>query len=196
MTECSAKRHDTFTAYKVDKCRCPAARNIVREKQIEYRNRKKAGEEILVDATVTKRQLRALMGAGHTTVTLAQELGLRGRRNVHRIFTSQRVTPSTRDKVQALYDALQNVPGASQRLRLLGEARDWATPYAWDDITDPEATPVGLRETQPSGTPRLNKSKELVFEYQCIRDSGLSHEYALKELGVTHDAWQKAQKRA
>ncbi len=196
---CLAKTHNSTSAYVQFRCRCPETLRLRRDQQREYRARHNLpkGERALVDATATHRRIRAMMALGHTGPELGQLLGGWSREHVHEVLKRPRVTRGTQDKFEALYDTVHMLPGASQRLRLLGEARGWVVPLAWDDITDLDETPTGVRaQSKEQSTRVLNKARELMYEYQCIRDSGIGHEYALKELGVVESAWYAAMQRA
>lgn len=215
---CLAKTHNSTYAYVQFRCRCPETLRLRRDQQREYRARHNLpkGERALVDATATHRRIRAMMALGHTGPELAGMLrrseddvsssrpgdGLRSspqwsREHVHEVLKRPRVTRGTQARFEALYDTVHMLPGASQRLRLLGEARGWVVPLAWDDITDLDETPQGVRaQSKEQSTRVLNKARELMYEYQCIRDSGIGHEYALKELGVVESAWYAAMQRS
>jgi hypothetical protein len=152
-----------------------------------------------------------MMALGHTGPELGRLLGGWSREHVHEVLKRQRVTRGTQAKFEALYDTVHMLPGASQRLRLLGEARGWVVPLAWDDITDLDETPTGVRPADAKGkksapTTRAGRaaraqnrerrsSREMLFEYNLIRESGMGHEFALKELGMAESAWYAAYQR-
>lgn len=189
---CLSKRHGNHHAYRAYRCRCPETFAFMAKVQREGRERRQAGTAGVVDATPTLRRLQALVAAGWTCQELAGHLGYSTRQAVKDIMESPRVYRATHDKVEALYSALQALPGPSQLNRQRSRRKGWAVPFAWDDetIADPEAQP-------DHGAPRRGwlPAKELLYEYQQIRDSGMTHAYALKELGVKHDAWEAAMKK-
>lgn len=189
---CPSRIHGTGHAYRRLNCRCPETMAALAAEQAAYRERKKAGIQGFIDATETHRMLRALMAAGHTCTDLSERLGYSGREGTRQLFRSRRVHRDTYSRIKSLYDAMQNVPGASVRGKRRAASKGWAVPFAWDPetITDPEAQP-------DHGAPRRGwlPAKELLYEYQAIRDSGMTHAYALRELGVKHDAWEAAMKK-
>lgn len=162
----------------------------VREVTKRHRERKRAGEGFYIDATVTHRMIRAMMAQGWTYRDIGQRLGGKSPQAVCNVMRSTRVTPGTQQAYEALYGAMQTLPGPSRITRDRAKKGKWAPALAWDDITDPEAT--------PNAGPRRRRltTKETLYEYQLIRDSGMSHEYALKELGISHDTWSTAKWRA
>lgn len=158
------------------------------KEQAEWRRRKKEGIPGWVDPTETHRQIRALAAAGWTAQQLADRLGWKCGETLLQVLQSRRVLRTTREQVSALYVALENVPGPSERARVLAAGKGWAVPFAWDPetIADPEAKP-NTGESRRT----LQRRSETLYEYQCIRDSGMSHEYALKELGITQSTWNQ-----
>jgi hypothetical protein len=196
MPNCPGTKHGTASAAANYKCKCPEAIELRRIQKRNHSAARKKGQRTREDATVTVRKLRALQALGYTNRAISEVSGIEEemvRRLIAGMFRS--VAPRTACRASLAYEQMAKVSQPTPRTwtaQKRAQALESAPPAAWDDITDPEATPVGLRETQTSEGRRLNKAKELLFEYDLIRDSGLSHEYALKELGVTHEAWWKA----
>jgi hypothetical protein len=96
----------------------------------------------LIDATGTRRRLRALAAIGWSTPLLAQHLG-RHRGPLRRDFYEQSVKASTAEGVRRLYDQLWDTkpPESTTRERMAAsKARNtatrngWRPPLAWDDI--------------------------------------------------------------
>lgn len=100
------------------------------------------GGPLTVDATGTRRRLRALACNGWTNDLLAARLGVSG--SAVRAWTyNERVRRSTVARVAALYDQLWDQPGASSRTAARAARAGWAPPLAWDDdtIDDPASRP-------------------------------------------------------
>lgn len=189
---CLSKRHGNHHAYRAYRCRCPETYAFMAKVQRESRARREAGISGVVDATATHRRIKALVAAGWTCEQLGKHLGYNTRQAVKDLLDGPRVYRSTHDRVEALYVTLQNLPGPSQLNRMRSVHKGWAVPYAWDEdtITDPAAEPDHGTRTRG-----WLPAKELMYEYGVIRDSGMTHAYALKELGVSDDAWKAAKKR-
>ena len=109
----------------------------------------KAAERI--DATGSRRRVRALIAVGWTVREIAHALGIEyNTLRVHRDSFSQRIDAGRAKQIRELYTRWWNVtptgPGA-ERARSTAKRKGWAPPMAWDDdtIDDPQAKPVGLR---------------------------------------------------
>jgi hypothetical protein len=99
-----------------------------------------------VEATGTRRRLRALLAIGWTHTALAAEL-CRTTTSLTRSMTSETVTARTARQVSDLYERLWDKPPhhatdeeltAINAARALAACRGWPPPLAWDDIdTDP-----------------------------------------------------------
>lgn len=93
------------------------------------------------------RRVRALYAIGWSTEILAQRTGIpqeqlrifmRGKRR-----TSYR---STAEKIFAIYDELQEIPGPSRYALNRAKARGYAPPMAWVDIDNPRERPLVPRK--------------------------------------------------
>lgn len=96
-----------------------------------------------VDATGTRRRLRALMAIGHSLISIARELR-------HAVGALSKVVNghypmvrgTTARAVAALYRLWSARPGRCVRSRTRAAAEGWPGPLAWDrDIDDPNAQP-------------------------------------------------------
>lgn len=98
-----------------------------------------------VDATGSRRRLRALSANGWTSRALAQQLGHADHSTVLEVRSGSTLTIRrfTADAVRGLYDRLWDVDGGSARARRHAQRHGWPVPLAWDDdtIDDPTATP-------------------------------------------------------
>lgn len=185
-TGCKSPIHGTGHAYRRKGCRCPDTMAAIAAAQQEYRDRKRRNSApVLMDSTEAHRMLRALFAAGFTGGELSERLGYAGREGAVQLLRSKRVHPTTHARIQALYGALEAHRGHS--LRTAGRARrkGWAVPFAWDPhtIDDPLCAPA-----QEAAEGRRSRA-EILYEYTTIRDRGMSHAFALAELGVSHDAY-------
>ncbi|MGY5884761.1 helix-turn-helix domain containing protein [Modestobacter lacusdianchii] len=103
-----------------------------------------------VDATGTRRRLRALIAVGWPAELLAAQLSRRPS-SLSRSVTGESVTARTAHDVAALYERLWNArpPGATDEQRAAADAarahaaeRGWLPPLAWDDIDADPAPPA------------------------------------------------------
>lgn len=139
---CRAAVHGTFSAYRRG-CRCPAAR----EQWRLYHKQRREGRARprVVDATGTRRRLRALAALGWPMVILAAQLGYREAQAVSRLCQpgTTRVNVATAAAVRRLYDQLSMTPGPSPRARATAARSGWLPPLAWDDadLDNPAAAP-------------------------------------------------------
>lgn len=195
---CLSKRHGTHHAYKAFGCRCPEMLVAAAEYRRTQRARVKENGPAVVDGTPTHRRIRALQAAGWTSEELAEKLGNTVTAGaVRKLLENPRVYRTTQDRIEALYETLTMLPGPSEVNRVRSARKGWAPPLAWDDITDLEAQPdfgteLGYRRGVAAGR---RSSREMMYEYKTIRESGIGHAYALKELGVRQDAWEAARRR-
>lgn len=140
---CTARRHDTYSAYVAHGCRCPEAREQTRIRRKRYRERRQP--PALVAATGTRRRLQALMAIGWPTAEICARLGWTGRRSrdmITQIMHRDRVHRRTRDAVAALYEQLSMTPGPSQCARSRAAVLGYLPPLAWDDPDHDPAPPV------------------------------------------------------
>lgn len=123
---CTADRHDTMTAYKNHRCRCPEATRKV----VDYDRRRDAG---LVHpsqpATMTMRRLQALATLGWPADQLAPLIKRNPvsvsqiRRGAH-----QMVTGTTALAVHQVYRRLHKTAGPSDRTRAYAARQGWTLP--------------------------------------------------------------------
>lgn len=120
---------------------CRAAH--VRAAQRYRKRRILAHAPLKVDATGTRRRLRALARIGWTGAVLGERLGV-SRDAVNKMTRHAQVYRTTAEKVAALYDELSMTPGPSERVRRMAKAKGWPPPLAYDeeDLDDPRARPA------------------------------------------------------
>lgn len=146
-------RHGTNAGYvqhilqKIAPCDpCREAHTIHKR---EARNRRyiQGVDKFRVDATGTRRRIRALIRMGWRYKDMDSWLGYRSA-NTHNLNRSDtlHVHLETAGAVKRMYDELSMRIGPSVRNRAVAERWGWASPLAWDDdtIDDPAARPVGV----------------------------------------------------
>lgn len=134
---CAATRHGTATAYQVDGCRCPEAKEAQRLYRKRLRHDHHSGRVRKVDATGTRRRWQALMAIGWTNDSLMRRLGYATCGNW--IAYADSVHVDTARRVKDLYNELWDQPGPSKWTRTWARNRGFRLPMAWDDdsIDDP-----------------------------------------------------------
>lgn len=135
---CAATRHGTATAYQVDGCRCPDAKEAQRIYRKRLSHDHHTGRARKVDATGTRRRWRALMALGWTNHGLMNRLGYAACGNW--IAYADSIHVDTARKVKDLYDELWDQPGPSQWTRTWAANRGFLPPMAWDDDTIDDAS--------------------------------------------------------
>ena len=119
------------------------------EKQRQHERRTR-GIRRLVDATGTRRRLRALSAIGWSLAALAAEMEYANPRSMQFMLHRDKVNRETAAKIAALFDRLSMTPGPSKSARDRALSKGWAPPLAWDEgtIDDPNAVPRGLRRDE------------------------------------------------
>lgn len=117
----------------------------------------------LVDATGTKRRVRALQAIGHTYLDIANAGGGTPR-GLQKLATGNRsqTKRTLAEQVEAVYERLSRTPAEPSRkatlVRNIAAERDWDGPEAWDgiDIDDPDAQPRKPQRsrTKPEAAPQ------------------------------------------
>ena len=131
-----------------------------------------AGGPVMVDATGTKRRLRALARIGWSFVHVAAELGV-SRAAVQQYLANGQVYQTTAARIADLYDRWWDQPGPSVRAACRAERRGWPPPLAWDDdeIDDPAATPAPPPTVIRS---RMNRDPDREEKVMELTRAGLS----------------------
>lgn len=125
---CRADRHDTHAAYG-DGCRCPAA---VRANS-HYAKRIRTRRNVIVDADLAAKQLRALAAIGHSLPHIATQVGvtkdaLMNIRSGHR----RQIKRATARNIESYYRSHRAVPGTSARSRTEAARHGWTPPSPAD----------------------------------------------------------------
>lgn len=132
-------QHGTQRAYVADRCRCLPCRAAHANATTSYRNGG-SWQRAYIDATDTKRRLRALAAAGVTTRRIATHAGISADMVTYlRSGKQLRVTPRHADIVARAYDALwltgRNDPDARRTMTIV---RAIGYESALDDSGDDE----------------------------------------------------------
>jgi hypothetical protein len=149
---CSASRHGTTVGYRTTYgCTCPAAVAAAYRWHKAARIRKARGQTLRIDATGTRRRIRALVANGWTLEELGARLGGITPAAVSRLARWDVVLRSTADRVAALYIDLADTPGPSQKSARRARTRGWLPPMWWDDdtIDDPNYQPCTSESERP-----------------------------------------------
>jgi hypothetical protein len=158
-----------------------------------------------VDATGTRRRLRALAAIGYTRPQLATRLHETPSR-ISYLLTAPAVAtvPAALDaRARLVYDELWHPwpeGPAAARARAAARRRGWAVPMAWDDhpghghgIDDPAAVPAPgwqrPRRHRWNAADLADEATDLITRHGCTRRQ------AADRLGVTTEAIKKALSR-
>jgi hypothetical protein len=145
-----------------------------------------------VDATGTRRRLRALCAAGWSGPALAERLGMEPSGLYLTLTSRALVRAATARAVRALYDELWDEPppqGTRSERISAAKARGhaarmgWPPPMAWDDdaIDDPAASPADGWQ-RPA---RLRPAEVAAEARDLMRWQGLTPALAAGRLGVS-----------
>lgn len=137
---CRARRHGTATAYQVDRCRCPSARDAQRRYIKRWKRDKETGRTRKVDATGTHRRIQALMVNGWSLDQIMERAGYRKSGNWIK-YDATTLHVNTAAKIAEVYNELWDKPGPSKWTRTWARNQGYLPPLAWDDdtIDDPAA---------------------------------------------------------
>lgn len=137
---CPAPRHDA-TGYQAHGCRCPEGKEAQRLYKKRWSVARSRGVERKVDATGTKRRIRALMRIGWSSHDLMERMGYSNAGTW--LLYADRLNVTTVERVRALYDELWDKPGPSKWTRTWATNQGFPPPMAWDEeaIDDITATP-------------------------------------------------------
>lgn len=115
--------------------------------------RRNYGYRSMVDATVTVRMIRALRRIGYTNVLIAKGAGLSHPNVIGNLANDTNTGPrekvfrDTAEAVAAFYWRHHDKPRLDhhgKRTATFAAKRGWASPAAWDDITDTKEAPKGV----------------------------------------------------
>lgn len=147
---CPARSHGNLGAYTFYGCRCGDAR----AENTRHRRRQRAGElpPRYMDATGTRRRLRALVALGWGPGALAGPVGLH-RNTLEHIAAGRwrQVAPATARVVAQVYERLSMAVGPQPYAARLARRRGWVPPLMWEgvDIDDPAVAPEPEPEPLP-----------------------------------------------
>lgn len=142
-------RHGTPAGYnahkKAGQDACDACKRGIAGYQARISWEREQGRPRSVPALGTQRRIQALMAIGWSAEEQAKALGWNHKRAVHRLRFVTYVYRSTHEQVAEMYERLSGKPGPSAGTRGRARSAGYAPPLAWDDIDNPDETPVGHR---------------------------------------------------
>ena len=115
--------------------------------------RRNYGYRRMVDATVTVRMIRALRRIGYTNVAIAEGCGLGHSNHIGNLANTSNTGPrrevykDTAEAIADFYWKHQNKPRTDRVARqtiAFAVKRGWASPWAYDDITNVMEQPKGV----------------------------------------------------
>ena len=138
-----------------------------------------------VDATGSRRRIRALVAIGHTVKTIIVASGIGHTAMSHIIEgTALTIRASTAAAIARTYKILVAVPGSSTRSRGRAVKLGWDGPAAWGaNIDDPAAQPEADTET-----PALGKSEAAAIraaDVQWLASIGVAEEDIAARVGIS-----------
>jgi hypothetical protein len=179
-------RHGTKNGYSAG-CRCaPCTAGNTRAHKLYLLGRSPR----LVDASGSRRRVRALLALGWTNLEVAEACGRTTREWAHYIATSDgRIREDIARDVAAAYERMSmTLPEGKYRNRgrTLARRKGWLPPLAWDDIdTDPE--PTGWQYAAPDRAEQIADLADMGFGVtEVCRRLKLSRE-ALQKWCGNHD---------
>lgn len=140
-----------------------------------------------VGALTARRQLRALARIGYTLPTLHDETGVKVTTLSMIRSRNERCTAAAANAIGDAYDRLHMTPGGNAAAVAYAVAQGWPGPLAYDDIDDPNDHGTGIR---------TGDVRDLLGDYEELREAGESIEHAAARLGVTPGAIERALFRA
>lgn len=163
MSDCTATKHGTATAYQAYGCRCAEAREAQRRYKKRWAMDRARGADRKIDATGTRRRMQALMRIGWPSHAIMARLGYSDGGNW--ILYADRIHVDTARRVTALYDELWDIPGTSKWTRTWATNQGFPPPMAWDDdmIDDPHCQPF-VKKNVPDLHPDHDDIDEVAVE--------------------------------
>lgn len=162
-------RHGTYTGYNYYGCRCDACgtAHFRYMKQIRLPGHKSR----LVDATGTKRRIRALAAIGWTFAQIGTHAGYTTKGGIKELTHRDRVNRAQAERVREVYDKLSMTPGPSPHARDRARHAGWPPPLAWDDSTidDPAAEPDMGAPDDGRVTVPVDDIEHLIYYGGCDR---------------------------
>ena len=180
-------RHEgTTTCYHDHGCRCrPCTDNMSARTRDRYRQRAYGRYEGRVSPLGVIRRYQGLQVLGWRAEDIARQAGYSAPEPLKRLLNNKYVTPATRDKVKRACDELvRRGRGDSKVTATRAERKGWVSPFAWDDIDDPNETPS-------TGTDRRLGGDELISELEWLVNSGVPAHQIASTLGKKRDVLER-----
>lgn len=138
-------RLSSFNPAHTARCRCDSCKDHHNKyrKWLETRNMSQGSQ--LIDATGTKRRIRALQALGWPMSRIAVAAG-ETRTLVANVanHNGKMVTRPRAARIEKAYRELSGRVGPSVRARSKAKARGYVPPLSWDNIDDPAEQPKGV----------------------------------------------------
>ncbi|WP_230536429.1 hypothetical protein [Streptomyces sp. OUCMDZ-3434] len=146
----------------------------------------------MIDATGTRRRIRALMVLGHRLVDIEDASGVdRRTAQTHAAGRHTTIHADLARQIAGAYRNLMLTPGASDRTRGLAAARGWHGPLAWGDIDDPACEPE--IDERPAGPGRPEQIDDERVQH-LVRDGHSNTQIAVR-LGCSKRAVERSRRR-
>lgn len=187
MTDCTAPRHDTLTAYKLG-CRCPDARRAGARAQKAHRTRVARGQRFHTDSNGAQRRIQALAAIGWRAQDIATRIGTTSQ-CVSQIGIRPTIYVTTARRIADVYAELADTPGPSPVTRARAAAKGWLEPKWWDDdlIDDPTYTPPTVDQQHWSDVDDVAVQRAVAGDpVPLTRAERIRAVLTLHEAGMTH----------
>lgn len=181
--------HGTIAAYITDKCKCDECRAAVARNSMTYRRNRAYGRwnrGYVRDQEGLQRRIGGLMWLGWPLRNMAREMGV-GQETLSDILEGQKwVHANTAAAIRTGFDrCLAGKPRTTVQHIALAKAtarrRGYVSPFAWDDIDDPQETPKGVQTgEEPPWTP-----EEFARDVAVLRSFGECDARIAQRMGVT-----------
>lgn len=146
----------------------------------------------MIDATGTRRRIRALMVLGHRLVDIQEASGVdRCTAQSHAAGRRTTIHADLARQIAGAYRNLMLTPGTSDRTRGLAAARGWHGPLAWEDIDDPACEPeIDERPADPGRPEQIDDERVRLL----VRDGHSNSQIAIR-LGCSKRAVERSRNR-
>jgi len=146
------------------------------------------GRQRRIDVTGSRRRIQALQAIGWPSRIICEELGYTHKNALGPLlYAHEFITRARAAKIADIYARLCMTPGPSTITRNRALRAGYAPPLAWNNIDDPDEQPTGVRVE--------GKRRDLLAEWEDLREAGESIEQAALRLGVTVGAIERAEFR-
>lgn len=184
LHSCTTHDRGTPVCYTYCGCRCGRCSRAARRREASRELSRARGFRPLIDATGTKRRIRALQAIGWTCRDIASVAGI-DPRALSQYLRRDSLHHTTVKRISAAYDRLCMAPGRSSLNRQRAVANGWSVPLAWDDgtgphgIDNPSATPYAVNKPD-----KKQVSKARLEDVQELAEQGYTRHQIAARLGL------------